>query len=296
MIIWVAFGNPTLNTGEFRECFRKNAALWVTEHISSLDVEGTNKEYLQGIVDHYGPESDQAKVRVFGLFPSRSVDQFMSEDAIRRAIKREVYTDLTDLVILGVDVARNGDDSSVIYLRRGMDASAPPIVLDNVNTMQLAARVKAESDKHNADAVFIDETGIGAGVVDRCLQMQMDNVIGVNFGWASDDQRQGLEVAFNKRTEMYVKMRAAVDSALVLPDLDRLIEELGAPNYSYNEKNQLILEKKKEIKKRIGISTDISDALALTFAYPVVAKRVLQAHEVAMQRKRGQDYDPYNRE
>lgn len=293
VIIWIAFGNPTLNTGEFRECFRKNAKLWKTKHISSMDVEGTNKPYLQSILDHYGETSDQAKVRVLGQFPARSVDQFISDDAVRAAIKRKPYTDLSDVLILGVDVARHGDDSSVIYTRRGMDASEKPIILDGVNTMQLAARVKVESDRLDADAVFIDETGIGAGVVDRCHQMGMRNVVGVNFGWASDAWVEGHERSFNKRTEMWVKMRAAIDSGISLPDMDRLIEELGAPNYSYNEKNQIILEKKKEIKKRIGISPDIADALALTFAYPVTARTVMEAHELRHGRNRGNDYNPY---
>lgn len=290
-IIWVAFGNPTLNTGEFRECFRANKHRWVTRHIDSRDVEGTNKEYLQQIVDDYGEDSDQAKVRVRGLFPNKSVTQFIGEDDVRRAQKREVYTDLSDVLIMGVDVARFGDDKSVIWFRRGMDCTTiPMIVLENVDTMQLAARIKAESDRHAADAVFIDEGGIGAGVVDRCLQLQMDNVMGVNFGSKADRTVPGLERCKNKRTEMWALMRMAIPN-LVLPPGEDLVEELTAPTYSYDEKNAIVLETKKEMKKRGIPSPDKADALALTFAYPVTARRVMAQFE--RERRKAEPYNPW---
>lgn len=277
VIIWVAFGNPTLNTGEFRECFRANKSMWVTRHIDSRDVEGTNKQYLQQIVDHYGEDSDQAKVRVRGLFPNRSVMQFIGEDDIRRAQARDVYTDLSDVVIIGVDVARFGDDKSVIATRRGLDAkSIPPIILDQVDTMTLAGRVKEVSDKYSADMVFIDEGGVGAGVVDRCQQMGMRNVMGINFGRKADRVVQGLDKTTNKRTEMWAMLRMAIGSGLALWGGEELVEELTAPTYTYDVNNAIILEKKSDMKKRGVPSPDIADAFALTFAYPVEARRAME--------------------
>lgn len=290
VIIWIAFGNPTQNTGMFRECFRRFKHRWVSRHIDSRTVEGTNKQYLQQIVDDYGEDSDEAKVRVRGLFPSQSVSQFISEDSIRAAMKREVYTDLTDVLILGVDVARFGDDSSFIVARRGNDLkSIPPIKLDKVDTMQLAGRVKEESDRLNADAVFIDEGGIGAGVVDRCHQLGMRNVVGVNFGGAADRVIQGLPKCKNKRSQMWATMRMAIDSGLALRYHEPLVTEMSSPLFSYDENNAIQLEKKQDMKKRGVPSPDESDAIALTYAYPVTARRVMEAHDAW----NSKDYDPW---
>lgn len=246
---------------------------------------------LERQIDERGDEENYSHVWL-GAYQVTSDMQFIADKDVRAAQAREVYTDLNDVVILGVDVARFGDDKSVIQIRRGMDAkSFPPIIREKVDTMTLAGLVKETSDKHDADMVFIDEGGIGAGVVDRCHQLGMRNVVGINFGAASDRVVIGLPKTLNKRTEMWAVMRMALQSSLCLRESDKLGGELTGPLYSYDEQNRIRLEKKSDMKKRGVPSPDEADALALTFAYPVEARRAMEMHEARQQAQ--QEYNPW---
>ena len=109
-IIWLAFGNPTQNTGSFRECFGRHRHLWKTRQIDSRTVEGTNKDYLDELVTTYGEDSDIVKVRVRGQFPSASSMQFISSDKVEAARIREVMSEPYEPIVMGVDVARFGDE------------------------------------------------------------------------------------------------------------------------------------------------------------------------------------------
>lgn len=245
---------------------------------------------LERSIDKRGDADNYAHVWL-GAYQSSSDMQFIGDRDVRAAMSREApYTDLSDVLILGVDVARFGDDSSFIVARRGNDArSIPPIKLDKVDTMQLAGRVKEQSDALDADAVFIDEGGIGAGVVDRCHQLGMRNVVGVNFGGAADRVIQGLPKCKNKRSQMWATMRMGIQSGLALRDDNGLSAELTGPLYSYDENNAIQLEKKRDMKKRGLKSPDEGDAIALTYAYPVTARRVMEAHNA----RHSKDYDPW---
>lgn len=123
-IIWVAFGNPTRNTGRFRECFRKYKHRWKCAQIDSRTVEGTNKQQLQKWVDDYGEDSDFVKVRVRGIFPDASELQFIPTGLTDEAMKRVVTAAQVAHAprIIGVDPAYSGVDDAVIYLRRGCTA------------------------------------------------------------------------------------------------------------------------------------------------------------------------------
>jgi hypothetical protein len=271
-IIWIAFGNPTRNSGRFRECFGKFRHLWKTRHIDSRTVEGTNKAYLEEMVATYGEDSDIAKVRVRGLFPSASSLQFIPQSVVDMAKARVVRPDPTDALVIGVDVARFGDDESTIYFRRGRDAkSIPPIALRQVDTMQLAARVLELQRRFNATAVFVDEGGIGAGVVDRLRQMHAP-VYGVQFGGKPLGAVQlaaGEKVA-NRRAEIWAIMREWLNGGAI-PDHDQLSSDLTGIEYSFNVRDEIQLERKSDMKKRGLSSPDHGDGLALTFAMPVAA-------------------------
>jgi hypothetical protein len=121
-IIWVAFGNPTRNTGRFRECFRKYKHRWKCAQIDSRTVEGTNKQQLNKWVEDYGEDSDFVKVRVRGIFPDASELQFIPTGLTDEAMKRVVTEAQVSHapVIIGVDPAYSGVDDAVIYLRQGL--------------------------------------------------------------------------------------------------------------------------------------------------------------------------------
>jgi hypothetical protein len=150
---------------------------------------------------------------------------------------------------MGVDVARQGADQSVIGFRRGLDARSIPAVKFRIpDLMQIASRVMEQVNSHNPDAVFVDGTGIGWGVHDRLNQFGCPNLVGVDFGARAD------------RTDAaarYANKRAA---------------DLKAVDYGYDVSDAILLERKDDMRRRGLASPDDGDALALTFAHPV-AKR-----------------------
>lgn len=287
-IIWLAFGNPTQNTGDFRECFGKNRRLWKTRHIDSRTVEGTNKAYLDSLVEAYGIDSDIVKVRVLGQFPSASSLQFISADTVDTALNRQVYVERSEPLVIGVDVARFGDDESTIYFRRGRDArTIPPIALHGLDTMQLAARVAECQRRYSAAMVCVDEGGIGAGVVDRLRQMNLP-VVGVQFGskpLGAVKLANGVKVA-NRRAEIWAIMREWLAGGAI-PDHARLRDDLIGVEYGFNANDEIQLERKKDMKKRGLSSPDHGDGLALTFAVPVLPSFVEDEEE-----RRHDEMDP----
>jgi hypothetical protein len=277
-IIWLAFGNPTLNTGAFRECFGKHRNLWRTAQIDSRTVEGTNKAYLQELVDTYGENSDIAKVRVRGMFPSASSMQFIALGDVEAAQAREIPHGLpTDPIVFGVDCARFGDDESVLAIRRGRDArSLPWKSWGNTDAMTLAGDIALEAGRYHPDAIFVDAGNIGAAVVDRLRQLLPDvPVIEVWFGGKGRDAElePGVTVpTADKRAEMWTRMRAWLRSGAV-PDKDRLRDDLIGPTYAFAaDDTRVKLERKPDMKKRGLPSPDWADALACTFAEPVMPR------------------------
>lgn len=274
-IIWCAFGNPTRNTGRFKECFGRFRHRWTNQQIDSRTVSLTNKEQIAQWVTDYGEDSDFVRVRVRGVFPRAGSMQFIAGDLVEEAIKREGYKahDLEPL-IMGVDVARFGDDQSVIYFRRGRDGrSIKPIKLREMDTMSLAAKVVEAFKFHRAAAVFVDGTGVGGGVVDRLNQLLGMAVVEVQFGAKPDRSMPGYEdvAYYNKRAEMWGHMRTWLKGGLI-PDDPELTADLTGVEYGFalkDGRDAILLEKKADMKKRGLASPDCADALAMTFAYHV---------------------------
>jgi hypothetical protein len=279
-IIWLAFGNPTLNTGAFRECFGKHRKLWRTAQIDSRTVEGTNKAYLQELCDTYGEDSDIAKVRVRGMFPSASSMQFIALGDVEAAQSRDIPHGLPgDPIVFGVDCARFGDDESVLAIRRGRDArSLPWKSWGNVDAMTLAGDIALEAARLHPDAIFVDAGNIGAAVVDRLRQLIPDTpVIEVWFGGKGRDAElePGVTVpTADKRAEMWTRMRSWLRSGAI-PDKERLRDDLIGPTYAFAaDDTRVKLERKPDMKKRGLPSPDWGDALACTFAEPVMPRQV----------------------
>lgn len=275
IIIWLAFGNPTRNTGRFRECFRKFRHFWVTRQIDSRDVEGTNKDYLRSIVEQYGEMSDIAKVRVRGMFPSASSKQFISsadvDAAAARTLRRDQYSFAP--VILGVDPAWTGEDEFVIYLRQGLCSRLLATWERNDNDVEMAQRVLHFEQEHRADAVFIDQ-GHGTGIYSAGKTWGRGWQL-VNFAAQSLDRG-----CLNKRAQIWKQMRDWLkEGGAIDPADDILYQDLIGPELKSRLDGKLQLESKEDMKKRGIPSPNRADALALTFAYPVIAKN----NEIAQQ-------------
>lgn len=198
--------------------------------------------------------------------------QFIDGETVDEAVRRPAESHLRQPLVMGVDCARGGDDQSTIWFRRGRDArTVPAIKLRVGDLMVLSGKVAEQAILHRAGAVFIDEGGIGAGVVDRVRQMLQGHlVVGVNFGGRADryTQGDGMPLTANKAAEMWASMRAWLRTGSI-PDDPELLAELTGREYGFDLHNAIRLEKKEDMKKRGLSSPDNADGLALTFAYPV---------------------------
>lgn len=300
-IIWVVFGNPTRNTGRFRELFGRLKHRWWPRQIDSRTVEGTNKDQIQQWLEDYGEDSDFFKVRVRGEFPRAGSMQFIPSDTVDAARRREPEAKLYDPLILGCDIARFGDDETVLAPRRGRDAQSMPwITLRGADTMKVAARIMELNDQYRFDAIFVDEGSMGAGVIDRLRMMKYTNVIAVQFGSSADRSLitgEGPIIYANKRAEMYGNMRDWLRAGMIPDDPDLAAQLIGV-EYGYvmrEGRDAILLEKKSDMKKRGLSSPDRADALALTFAHPVMPSDHRAAFETGSKSQHAIDYRPLDR-
>jgi hypothetical protein len=297
-IIWLVFGNPTRNTGRFKDCFSPRSR-WGTEQIDARKVRRANHAQHQEWIDDYGEDSDFVRVRVRGVFPRAGSMQFIPSDAVDQACIRDALAHLHDPLVLGVDVARFGDDASVIYIRKGRDGRThPPQVFRGLDTMSLAGKVTDVASIYRADAIFVDGGGVGGGVVDRLRQLRVP-CFDIQFGskpdgrWAEEDS--GILYS-NKRAEIWGAMKAWLIAGGAIPDDKDLKAELIGPEYGFNIKNEIQLESKADMKKRGQASPDIADALALTFAYPVMASASAGRIGAEQTPLVEHEYDPFSKE
>lgn len=302
-IVWMVCGNPTRNSGRFRECFGRFRYRWKTFEVDSRTVSITNKEQFKRWVRDYGEDSDFVRVRVRGVFPRSGSMQFIGLDTVEAATQRELPARASPFepFIIGVDVARFGDDASCIAFRKGRDArTVEPIILRNVDTMQLSGRVADVFSQYKADAVFVDGGGVGGGVVDRLRQLHVP-VFDIQFGGKSDrtDLEEGARSA-NKRSEIWHSMKKWLEIGC-LPNegqfMQQYREELPGPEYGFNIRDEIQLERKEDMKRRGYASPDLSDALALTFSYPVMPSIYAGGEHAQFRSKQpmaeGVDYDPF---
>lgn len=274
-IIWAIFGNPTRDTGRFRDCFPPSGKFhrrWKTLEVDARTVKRTNKAQINEWIEDYGIDSDFVRVRVLGKFPRQSFSTFISRSTVEAAISRELETPSSGPVILGVDVARFGDDLSVIWPRQGRDARAhTPDVYSGLSTTELTRRIVMKYNELGASAAMIDGGGVGGGVVDQCRALGL-NVFEVTFGGKSDGGLVSGERYFNKRAEIYGSLREWLKTG-ALPDLKAprsIVDDMCATEFSLSKaKDEIQLEAKDFVKSRLGFSPDLTDALALTFAYPI---------------------------
>jgi hypothetical protein len=260
--MWFVYGNPTRNSGRFRECFGSMKHRWNGQQIDSRTCSMTDKKQLNEWAADYGEESDFYRVRVRGQFPHAGEQQFISAEIVANAVAREVEVPKGAPKLMGVDVARFGTDSSVICRRHGRKAEQF-LSFHGMDTMDLASRVAQEIELYKPDAVFIDGVGIGAGVVDRLRQLKYD-VIEVQAGARPDPEN--VDKVVNKRAEMWMRTKEWLETADI-PAEQQLIDDLTGIEYGFDARMRLQLEKKADMKKRGLASPDWAEALIMTFAY-----------------------------
>lgn len=265
---WAAFGNPTRNTGRFRECWGRFRHRWWTKQVDSRAAKQANPAQIQAWIDDYGLDSDFVKVRVLGEFPSQSANQFIAMTDVEACAKYKAEGFDGAPRILAADIARFGDDQSVIARRQGRKVF-PLVAWRGMDLMKSADKIAETIDSWQPDAVVIDETGIGSGVVDRLRQLNYD-VFGFNGGETARDPA----TYRNRRAEIWGLMRSAMRDRVELPADEELKSDLIGPEYGFTPTQQLFLEKKEDMKRRGLASPDRGDALAMTWAEtPRAARR-----------------------
>lgn len=284
---WFVFSNPRRNTGAFFECFHKHRDSWEGVYLDARDIEGTDHSVLDGIIAQHGPDSDEARVEVYGRFPSQGDMQFISRDLAQSAVDRELIADDWAPLIMGVDVARSGSDSTVIRFRRGRDArSIPSFRVRGFDNMQVAYKCVELIDKFRPDAVCID-AGNGTGVIDRLRDLKY-KVTEVWFGAKSPEPEWR-----NIGTHLWAQLREWLSGGCIDND-SRLMEDLTSREYLFVGTSDVIaLEPKEKLKQRGFHSPDDADALACTFAVKVPRLDMKTARTGRRTQATGVDYDVF---
>lgn len=260
-------GNPTSSVGLLYESAANGSWDTVTITADPDDPKRTPRvsiDHAREMIAEHGRDNPWIMATILGMFPPTGFTSMLGIEDIERAMARHYNAPEYQgaPVVLGIDVARQGDDESVIARRQGV-ASFPLEGMRIPDTTLVSARVSKAKDDHKADAVFVDESGgYGAGVVDDLRRRQYD-CIGVQFGGKPSDPRY-----FDKRSEMLFKLCEWVRDRGALAHDDRLKKELLGLRYIF-QKDKFRVVPKDILKKELGWSPDRADALALTFAFDV---------------------------
>ena len=280
-ILWCVYGNPTRNTGRFKECFPGGqfSEIWHTTQVDSRSVSFTNKDQIAQWMRAYGDDSDFVRIRILGLFPRVGEMEFFNAEDVATASTRDAISGISDPLALGVDVARYGKNSSVIYPRKGRDARTYERQrYQGLSTVQLAERVFEANFQYHADGIMVDGGGVGGGVVDQ-IRAKALHCFEVQFGSKDDTPHlvwgSAGEKYANKRSGMYGACRAWLKTGCI-PNDPALLKQFSSIKYTINRRDEIqLISKEDMLKLDPDLELDDIDALVLTFAH------ALAAHEMA---------------
>ena len=277
-------GNPTSITGAFRRAFHEERGLYHPITISALDspnvragrivVPGlATAEWVEERREVWGDDDPLFGSRVLGEFPQQGECTLFKLSAIERAAAIDSTPPVPDSgdvpVILAVDVARHGPDRSVILRRRGLRVEEI-LTFNGMDTMELVGRLSAAVREHRPQQVVVDEIGVGAGVVDRLRELGHP-VQGINVALPARQKH----LFANRRAEGYWRIRELLeDGELRLPPDNRLVGELAAMRFSYDNAGRVIMESKDAMRRRGMRSPDLADALMMAFVEPAAKAKL----------------------
>ncbi len=285
----VQAGNPTHLSGPLYRASTTERRLWYVVEITG-DPDNPKRsprisvQWAKEQIEKYGRDNPWVLVNVFGQFPPSSLNVLIGPEEVQAAMKRfyRPYEIGDAPRVMGVDVARFGDDASVIFSRQGIQ-SYPMIKQRNINSTQGAGLVARRWDDWGANAAFIDDTGgFGAGWIDQ-LRLLGKSPIGVGFAREAHNKSR----YYNKRAEMYFDAVDWIKRGGALPDSAEILAALTQTTYTFAG-DRFLLEPKDEIKIKIGYSPDEADAFVMTFAEPVTQNRRAPGRA-----RHTVDYDPF---
>lgn len=268
-------GNPTKNSGVFKRAFYEDRDLYWTQKVSCFDAARVTDDYSQRLIKQYGEDSDVVRVRVLGEFPKAEPDGLIPLELVEAAMMRDADTeaDPDNMLDVGADIARFGDDETIIVPRIGgkvlglFHYTKQDTMTTCGKILSVTKGMMAEYAKPHA-TLHIDDDGVGGGVTDRLREVVLEqglniDVVACHNGGAPADK----EHYANWATEQWCGLKQRlVDGDISLPQDDELAAQLSTRKYLLNSRDQLILEDKKTYKKRIHRSPDRADALVLAFS------------------------------
>jgi hypothetical protein len=284
----LAAGNPTSSDGLLYHLCNKLRHLYHVITITA-DPEDPNRtarvdiELARQQIKEYGRDNPWVMATILGLFPSVGFRNLLGIEEVEAAMNRKYEPGKFSFapMIVGVDVAREGDDKTVIFPRQGLSAF-PPTALRSAKSHEVGGAVAIREDELKSDATIVDGTGgWGSGVIDWLSQIGR-SPMDCQFAGKADDPKYA-----NKRAEIWFKMADWIKKGGSLPRVDALIAELTTPTYTFKG-DKFLIEPKEDIKKRLGRSPDYADALAVTFAFEIVKS----LRSTSNQSRGGTDYDP----
>ena len=266
-------GNPTKTSGVFKRAFFEDRDLYYTIKVSSMATKRVASAYSIRLIKQYGLDSDVVRVRVLGEFPKAEPDGLIPLELIEKAMMKELDVDYNAMLTIGADIARFGDDETVIvpriagkvlgifhYTKQDTTTTAGKII-------NLTTGFMKDYNKPFA-SIRVDDDGVGGGVTDMLNQTIYERklnieVIGCHNGSSANDK----EHYANWATEQWCGLKERlIDGDIELPRDDELSAQLSTRKYAINSRGQIILEDKKTYKKRIRRSPDRADALILAFS------------------------------
>ena len=274
-------GNPTRTTGTFYDSHNRDRGLYKCHKVSSLDSARTNKENIASFIRKYGEHSNVVKVRVYGDFPTQDSDTFIPLSLIEKSIYTEISVDEINSVSLGVDVARYGDDETIIASNVNGKTDLPVVrhgqsLMTTVGdiVMQYHRMIEEYPQYRGVISVVIDDTGLGGGVTDRLEEVKIEQklrrmeIIPVNFG--SKPPKNGYdEHYYDIATYMWAAVKTMLESEEIsIPNDEELVAQLSVRKYNITSQGKIVLESKKEMKGRGIKSPDRADAIALSCYTP----------------------------
>ena len=276
-------GNPTRTSGYFYDSFHSSRKLWNTHKVACSDSKMVTKRYVDEMKEKYGSTSNIYRVRVLGEFPSGDEDAVIPLALIEDAVTRQV-DQVDGNMVWGLDVARFGSDRSSLAKRMENTLTEPIRFWRGKDLMQLCGIVVDEFNKMKGNEIpheiLIDSIGVGAGVVDRLMELGLP-ARGINVA-----ETPSIQTRFNRlRDELWWKTREWFEERNThIPDQDELIAELAMPRYNYTSAGKLKVESKAEMRKAGMQSPDLADALCLTFAFQSVKNynRIIEYPELGI--------------
>src|SRR5882672_7800188 len=263
---FLAIGNPTDPTSEAKR--KEDSGLWNVLRLSAEDhpnvregrivVPGAvTREWIAEREQEYGGrESGLYRARVRGLWPEEGDDVLIPLSLVEAAQKRWVEPQPgAKLACVGCDIARYGQDETVIFSIFEGGIVSRPSVRHGQNLMETAGQLKALG----ALSLGVDDAGLGGGVTDRLKEQGVSVKACIGGSAAREDGK-----FVNARAEMWWALREALKAGdLALPDDRKMAADLSNVKVAYDSRGRIKLESKDDIKRRLGRSPDRGDALAI---------------------------------